>query len=334
MNDDTHWRLTPLVRRFQSESPQTTLRTAVHVRGRHGFTGEDAEVTLTPAEPDSGLIFSCRGLSYNVRQLEPQYAHHRTTTLAGPDSWEVMTTEHLLSAIHGLGITNLIITTGDNGRIPFFDGSADEFCGAMLDAGIRTQDPFTRASLYCQRTQRLEGSGGSFIEMRPPTTPALKITATIDFPAPIGIQTFVYQHSAASYCLQVGWARTFAAREFDSLDEVQRRLPVFEFQERYGGAYVDAPMLVFEKGKYLLQLRRHDEPVRHKIADFIGDLAVAGGDLHADVELFRPGHRLNGELVRALRTAAEESNVPRPRAVALLHPGDSHPLHKNRPTVL
>lgn len=319
MTEDPHSALPSFVTRYQSGSFQATLGTSVRLRGRHGFTGEDAEVTLAPAEPGSGLIFSCRGLSYGMRQLEPRYTQHRTTTLTGPNGWEVMTTEHLLSALHGLGITNVRITVGNNGRIPFFDGSAHEFCGAILDTGITTQDQFRREHVYCQREQRLEGSSGSFIELRPPTTPTMKIRATIEFPPPIGVQTFEYSHSAASYCLQVGWARTFATQEFDSLEQVQRRLPVFEFRESYGGAHVEAPMLVFEKGKYLLQLRRHDEPVRHKLADFIGDIAVAGGELHADVELFRPGHQLNAELVRTLREAVEQTSGPRARATTLLH---------------
>jgi UDP-3-O-acyl-N-acetylglucosamine deacetylase len=309
---DPHLALPPLVTQYQSASFQATLRTAIHLRGRDGFTGEDAELSLAPAEPEDGLVFSCGGLSYGVRQLEPRYTQHRTTTLAGPNGWEVTTTEHLLSALHGLGITNVTITVGDNGRIPFLDGSAHEFCAAILDAGIQTQDQFLRRYLYCQRYQRLEGSSGSFIELRPPTTPTMKIRATIEFPPPIGVQTFEYRHSVASYCLQLGWARTFAAQEFDSLEQVQRRLPVFEFHESYGGAHVEAPMLVFEKGRYLVQLRRHDEPVRHKLADFIGDIAVAGDDLHADVELFRPGHKLNADLVRALRGAVEQTSAPCP----------------------
>lgn len=309
---DPHLALPPLVTRSLSASFQATLRTTIHLRGRDGFTGEDAELSLAPAEPEDGLVFSCRGLSHRVGQLEPRYTQHRTTTLEGPNGWEVTTTEHLLSALHGLGITNVRIAVGDNGRIPFFDGSAHEFCGAILDAGITTQDQFRRRNLYCQRYQRLEGAGGSFIELRPPTTPTMKIRATIEFPPPIGVQTFEYRHSAASYCLQLGWARTFASQEFDSLEQVQRRLPVFDFHERYGGAHVEAPMLVFAKGRYLLQLRRHDEPVRHKLADFIGDIAVAGDDLHADVELFRPGHKLNADLVRALRGAVEPTSASRP----------------------
>jgi len=332
MTEDPQLALPPLVTRYQSGSFQATLRTSIRLQGRHGFTGDDAEVTLAPAEPGAGLIFSCRGLSYSLRQLEPRYSQHRTTTLAGPNGWEVMTTEHLLSALHGLGITNATITVGDNGRVPFFDGSAHEFCGAIIDAGIKSQDQFWRQYVYCQRDQRLEGSNGAFIELRPPTTPTLKIRATIEFPAPIGVQTFEYSHSVASYCLQVGWARTFATQDFDSLEQVQRRLPVFEFRESHGGAHVEAPMLVFENGKYLLQLRRHDEPVRHKIADFLGDIAVAGGDLHADVELFRPGHQLNAELVRALREAVGQTSASRAKVTTLLRVHRRHPRHKNRPT--
>jgi UDP-3-O-[3-hydroxymyristoyl] N-acetylglucosamine deacetylase len=300
----------PFVARYESASVQTTIATAIHLRGRDGFTGEDAELTLAPADPDDGLIFSCRGMAYRMRQLELRYTRHRTTTLAGPNDWEVTTTEHLLSAIHGLGLTNVRITVGDNGRLPFFDGSAHELCGAILDAGIKAQDPFRRRHLHCQRYQRLEGASGSFIELRPPTTPTMKVTATIEFPPPIGVQTFEYRHSVASYCLQLGWARTFATQDFDSLEQTQRRLPVFDFHESYGGAHVDAPMLVFQEGRYLVQLRRHDEPVRHKVADFIGDIAIAGDDLHADVELFRPGHKLNADLVRALRRAVDQTSPP------------------------
>jgi len=300
----------PLVSRYQSSSFQATLAQNLTLSGRDGFSGEHAEVMLAPAEPNSGITFTCRDVSFSLGALEPRYTSRRTTTLVASNGWQVTTTEHLLSAIYGLGVTNVHVTVGDNGSIPFFDGSSHEFCAAILRVGIKPQDQFRRRHLYCQRVARLDGDDTSYIEVHPPTTKSLRIAVTIEFQPPIGIQTFEYLHSVSGYCLHLAWARTFATKDFDSLEQVQRRLPAFEWRESHAGGYVDAPMLVFEGGRFLLPLRRDDEPVRHKLVDFIGDIALAGGELHADVTLHRPGHKLNADLVRLLRSASEGDGTP------------------------
>lgn len=196
---------------------------------------------------------------------------------------------------------------GDNGLIPFFDGSAHEFCNKILEVGVAEQEVYYRRAVYCQQTIRVVHQD-SYIQIDAPTTSGLKITANIDFPEPIGSQCLSYVHSALSYCLNIAWARTFATRDFVSEEATRRDLPSFRVAKKRGG-YVETPMLVFKGKEFITTLRRNDEHIRHKVLGFLGDLALLGYDLYGDVQIHRPGHALNWEFVRALRTRFNSQSI-------------------------
>lgn len=290
----------------QPLSHQATVARGIRFDGKAAFFDEAADVELCPAEPETGLVLLWRGRRFQALAEYISSSDFRTTAFS-PDGIDaakygnaIFTIEHIVSAIHGLGITNCDIHVGDNGLVPFYDGSAHDFCAQILDAGIEMQDKYYRRAIHCEQTVRVADTD-AFIEVTPSTTSGLRITASIEFAEPIGQQTFAYKHSPLSYCLHLAWARTFATRDFVSEEATKRHLPGFRIQYEKAGSFVETSMVVFKDGKWITTPRRPDEAIRHKVLDFIGDVALLGFDLHGDVALHKSGHALNCKFVRRLQ---------------------------------
>jgi UDP-3-O-[3-hydroxymyristoyl] N-acetylglucosamine deacetylase len=299
---------------YQPLLHQATVGGIVHFSGKAGFLSDDASIEIRPAEPDTGIAFVNKKSRIQAL-INYQYpSQFRTTSLLTKNGSDknteslIVTVEHVLSAISGLGITNCEINVGDNGLIPFMDGSANDFCNRILEVGIKTQDKYYRRALYVQRDIRVDHDD-AFMEAKPPTTDGLTIFAIIDFPEPIGKQEITYFNSPLSYCLNVAWARTFATKEFESEELTRKHMPIFALARKFRGSYVEAPMLVFKRKRFITSVRRVDEHIRHKVLDFIGDLALLGYDLYADVYLHKSGHKLNWEFVKKLNSELQNHAV-------------------------
>jgi len=293
---------------------QATVGGIVRCSGKAGFFPVDASIELHPSEPDTGIAFVYKNGRIQAHIDYQSPSEFRTTSLSpvnqgdGKTGSPIVTVEHILSALYGLGVTNCKIHVGDNGMIPFMDGSANDFCNRILESGINTQSRYYRRAVYCQQKIRVD-KDDAFIEVTPPTTVGLKISAMIDFPEPIGKQELTYFHSPLSYCLNVAWARTFATKDFESKELTRQRLPIFELVSKWRGSYVEAPMLVFRRKRFITSVRRIDEHVRHKVLDFIGDLALLGYDLYGDVRLHKSGHKLNWQFVKKLHSELQNQAI-------------------------
>lgn len=290
---------------YQVLENQATLSKPVSFEGTPAFFDGLAQVTLAPAKGDTGIVFHWRGHSFQAVSEHVQPSGLRTTVLSPSELLEVpesgiFTVEHLLSALGGLGITNCGIHVGDNGMIPFFDGSGHTFCDRILQAGIHVQETHHRQAIYCHESFEVS-NGDAWIRVEPPSGQGLRVSATIDFQEPIGKQQLEYIHSPLAYCLNIAWARTFATQPITSAEDVRQALPNFEIAEYKGGSYVESQMVVFDSNGFITTPRRNDEQVRHKVLDFIGDMSLVGFELRADVTMYRPGHALNLALAREVR---------------------------------
>lgn len=318
--------------RYQTSTLQTTIAEPVVVAGRAVFISGEARIVLRPSAPNTGIIFQFldEAIPARIENLVPSPI--RTTSLGILGGPQVCTVEHLLSAVYGLGICNLLIEVQHEGHVPFFDGSAEQFCNAILRVGVAPQAGYFKTAVYCQNSFSVSGPGGAVVRVDPlrrlgnateefssngplvrdtsPAThrdlesgmprPYLTLEVSIEFPEPIGIQKFNFSHTPQNYCLEVARARTFATKNTEDLTKMAKELPGLYYHERYGGSFVEAPILLFNEGKYLTTVRYENEPARHKALDLIGDLALFGYELRASVQAHRPGHRLNWELVKSL----------------------------------
>jgi UDP-3-O-[3-hydroxymyristoyl] N-acetylglucosamine deacetylase len=215
----------------------------------------------------------------------------------------IQTTEHLLSALIGMGVDNVIIEV-DNLELPILDGSALPYVQAFLNVGIRTQRRRRETIRVLKPVEVREGK--KFIGVYPGS--GYSIQYTIEFPAPIGRQSACVDLATESYGEFISPARTFG---YKADEKKLRDMGLIR------GACAENAIILGAKGPENGPLRFDDEYVRHKVLDLIGDLALAGRRIEGHVVAERAGHAMHTALVSRLmkdRSAWELANVPVPEA--------------------
>jgi UDP-3-O-[3-hydroxymyristoyl] N-acetylglucosamine deacetylase len=209
----------------------------------------------------------------------------------------ISTTEHLLSALIGLGIDNLIIEI-DNLEVPILDGSAKPYVDAIVDAGRKRQ---RRKREYLRILKPVEViEGAKFIGVYPGD--GYQIDYTIDFPSPIGRESLRADLESGDYDTLIAPARTFGFREDEAM---LRDMGLIR------GASAESAIILTRQGVENGPLRFPDEFVRHKVLDLIGDLALTGRRIWGRVVAERAGHAMHTALVQRLlrdRSAWELAN--------------------------
>jgi UDP-3-O-[3-hydroxymyristoyl] N-acetylglucosamine deacetylase len=275
-------------------SRQTTLRDHATVTGIGVHSGLPVTLTLHPAEPDTGIVFiRCGANGCEDRELKAHFrsvtATEFATVLGDQNGPAVSTTEHVIAALHGLGVDNAVIEI-DSAEVPIMDGSAAPFVAAIDQAGIATQTAMRR---YIQVLKPVRvGKNGCYGELRPHLQ-GLRIEADIEFDHPlIGKQSFAADIAPDVFRRELARARTFGfMRDVAKLWSAGYAL----------GASLDNTVVVAEDRVLNSEgMRFRDEFVRHKIVDAIGDLALAGAPLLAVYRSVRGGHKLNHAVVTAL----------------------------------
>ena len=217
----------------------------------------------------------------------------------------ISTTEHLLSALIGMGIDNVVVEL-DNLELPILDGSALPYVEAFQQAGIKTQ---RRRREYIRVLKPVEvRDNDKFIAVYPGD--GYSIDYQIDFPRPIGKSGFELDLSQGVYGAQIAPARTFGFRE----DEQKLR-----DMGLIRGVCESNAIVLTSGGVQNGPLRFRDEFVRHKVLDLIGDLALAGHQILGRVVAERAGHSMHTSLVSRLlrdRSAWELVTVAPPKRAA------------------
>lgn len=209
---------------------------------------------------------------------------HTVLGLEGSDV-SVATTEHFLAALTGLGYWDAVIDVTAP-ELPILDGSALP----MVKALNAWSAPHRPAPLIIDEPLNLR-RGASHATVTP--SDSFSITCVVEFDHPhVGRQEFRWDGSIARFRAELASARTFGF--LDEVDELRRR-------GLAGGGSLDNA-LVFGPDGPLNAPRFPDEPVRHKVVDAVGDLALFGRPLQAEITLVRPGHALMVELVRTIAT--------------------------------
>jgi len=271
---------------------QQTIAAAAAVSGVGYWSGQDVRVEFLPAPANSGLVFVRSDLDGCPRipaTIQHRVETPRRTTLQNGEA-RVEMVEHIMAALAGLGVDNCEIRV-DRSEMPGCDGSCLPFVEAIRTAGIVMQDAARRVQRI-ERTIRL-GNQQCWIEARPCRSDKLILSYELDYGAgnPIGRQSLEVSLSPRHFHMNLAPSRTFLLEAEAEAVKAQG----------LGLRTSCKDLLVFGKrGPIDNQLRFPDECVRHKLADLVGDLALAGCDLVGRFVAFRSGHRLNGELVRAI----------------------------------
>ena len=258
---------------------------------------------LLPAPAGSGIVFRRTDLdNFEIPANGRNVAKVSYATSLMRHGVLISTTEHLLSALVGMGVDNVIIEL-DNLELPILDGSALPYVEAFQSVGIRTQRR-RRETIRVLRPVEVR-EGNKFIGVYPGS--GYSIQYTIDFPAPIGRQKTSIDLAAETYGEYIAAARTFGYKA----DEKRLR-----DMGLIRGANARNAIISGIRGPENGPLRFHDEYVRHKVLDLIGDLALAGRRIEGHVVAERAGHAMHTALVSRLlkdRSAWELAHVPVPR---------------------
>jgi len=265
---------------------------------------------LIPAPAGSGIVFRRTDLdNFEIPATGRNVAKVSYATSLMRQGVLISTTEHLLSALIGLGVDNVIVEV-DNLEVPILDGSARPYVTAMLGAGFKRQ---RRKREYLRILKEIEVREGSkFIGVYPGE--GYSIHYTIDFPEPIGHETFIGDLEAGDYSSLIAPARTFGFRE----DE-----PMLRDMGLIRGASDECAIIIGGGEVQNGPLRFGDEFVRHKVLDLIGDLALAGRRIWGRVVAERAGHAMHTALVQRLlrdRSAWELAHRYEEPAVAATEP--------------
>jgi UDP-3-O-[3-hydroxymyristoyl] N-acetylglucosamine deacetylase/3-hydroxyacyl-[acyl-carrier-protein] dehydratase len=284
---------------------QRTLAAEARVSGRGLLEGVMAEVRIKPAPADSGLAFERTDLDPPVRI--PVCAEHsvprarRTTLKMGEASLD--TIEHCLSALAGLGVDNALIEV-HGPELPCGDGSALPFVDAILAAGLAEQDAPRRP--FRIREPIVIEEGRSMIAALPSESPGLRVVYELDYgdhSDRIRRQTLSFDPSLVDYRREIAPARTY------SLKEEAEALQAAGLGRHLSPKDV---LVIGEDGPIDNAFRFPDEPVRHKVLDVLGDLALVGRPIEGHIVAVRSGHALNRRLAMRIRDqmrAAERTRL-------------------------
>lgn len=268
---------------------QRSILREVSISGKSLHTGEDVHLTLKPAPANHGIVFKRLDL-FGKPELKPSIEFVtdlvRSTTIADGDA-KVHTVEHVLSALNGCGIDNVLIEM-DASEPPILDGSAKHFVNLIQQAEPVDQEA-DRSYFELEEPVSVTRGGSSIIAL---PHNGLRVTCTSTDDRGIHTQHLSLDVDPESYIAQIAPARTFTIYE-----DIEELLKLGKIK----GGSLDSAIVI--KGDKILSkepLRFKDEFVRHKILDIIGDIALVGMPVKAHFIAVRPGHALNAELSKVL----------------------------------
>ncbi len=284
---------------------QRTLKSLTRAVGVGLHSGQRVEITLRPAQADTGIVFRRVDLPQPVDIPMSAMAVTDTrlaSTLSNGDA-KVHTVEHLMSACAGLGLDNLYVDITAE-EVPILDGSAASFVFLLQSAGIELQNAPRRFIRITKPIEVREGVGAGQKWARLDPYHGYKLSFEIDFDHPAVDSTgqrVEFDMSVHNYSRDIARARTFG---FTKDVEMMRANGL-----ALGGGLDNAIVMDDYKVLNAGGLRYDDEFVKHKILDAMGDLYILGKPLLAAYSAFRSGHAMNNKLLRELlqRTDAWET---------------------------
>lgn len=266
---------------------EQTIAAPLEFTGVGLHSGAPVTMRLLPAPGGSGIVFRRTDLdNFEIPATGRNVAKVSYATSLMRQGVLISTTEHLLSALIGMGVDNAIVEL-DNLELPILDGSALPYVDAFRSVGIRTQRRRREVIRVLKPLEVREGK--KFIGVYP--SEGYNICYTIEFPSPIGEQDVCVDLAAETYGTAIAPARTFG---YMADEQRLRDMGLIR------GASPENAIVLDQHGPMNGPLRFSDEYVRHKVLDLIGDLALAGRRIEGRVVAERAGHAMHTALVSRL----------------------------------
>jgi UDP-3-O-acyl N-acetylglucosamine deacetylase len=262
---------------------QTTIKKVISFEGIGIHTGTYGKMLVKPAPENTGIIFSINGKNVPA-SIDYVYDTVHGVNLKHKDV-EIRSCEHILSALYGMGITNAIIELTEGNEIPAMDGS----CKTFVES-VEIEKQASAKKVFKPTEPIFITSKDSAILLSPAEEFKISFVAEYDYPG------FTPQYkslvvSSKVYLNEIAPSRTYT---FTGWVEDLKKQGLIQ-----GGSMENA--LIMDENGALNGLRFPDEPVRHKMLDVIGDIALTGVSLKCWIFGIKSGHSLNCELARRLK---------------------------------
>jgi UDP-3-O-[3-hydroxymyristoyl] N-acetylglucosamine deacetylase/3-hydroxyacyl-[acyl-carrier-protein] dehydratase len=305
---------------------QRTIGKTVSISGIGLHTGNPSTMTFRPAPENYGIRFKRADLPGSpeiLADIDHVTDISRGTTIAVGDA-DVRTTEHVLSAIMGCEIDNLVVELTTN-EPPVIDGSSKPFVDMILEAGFTEQNE-PKDYLVIENTIHYRSEGNDVDIVAFPLDD-FKVTVMIDYKNPaLGSQYTALFNMQKEFATEFAPARTFCfLHEVEELYDqglikggkfdnavviVDRHVPQNDLEALMAKLGIKDTVILGENG--ILnnkELRFKNEPARHKVVDLIGDLALIGAPIKGHIMAARPGHKSNIEFVKMLRNLYKQNKL-------------------------
>ena len=294
---------------------QQTLQKSYVFEGKGLHTGKSVRMTVAPAPVDSGIRFVRTDIGPDaiVEALAVNVSNTARSTTLTQNGVNVITVEHILSALTGLGVDNALVSL-DNEEIPILDGSAKPYCEAILADGLCVQDKERRYITLDKEIVYEDAVKGINVTVTPAEEPSYDIC--VDFNSKVvGVQN-AHWDPLMDYAREIACCRTFVFfHEIEYLynnnlikgGDIDNAIVIIEHpvpRERVEALCkgLSIPVPQHTEVGYLDNLRLHydNECARHKMLDLMGDLRLCGGFLKARVSAVKTGHYVNSQVARMI----------------------------------
>lgn len=292
---------------------QQTVKREYTFEGRGLHTGKFSHMTICPAPENFGIRFLREDVGVEIAATADKVSRtDRSTTISEGDV-AVVTIEHVLSALTGLGVDNALIKI-DNEEVPILDGSASYYVKSIAPDGLQQQEAERRYIEIDKEIEIKDEQTGSWVKITPADHMSYEVT--VDFGSRVlGVQSATWDE-ATDYVKEIAPCRTFCffheleflvSRGLVKGGDVENAIvivehPVTDEQVDNMCKLFNQPKLGVTPDGYLSNLVLHfpNECGRHKLLDLIGDLRLCGAYLRAHVSAYKSGHRINSQAAAAV----------------------------------
>lgn len=298
---------------------QQTLKKTYTFEGRGLHTGKYAHLTLKPAPEDFGIRFLRTDCGVEIPALATKVTKTDRSTTVSEGGVPVVTIEHLMSALTGLGVDNALVEV-DNDEVPILDGSAECYVRAIAPDGLAVQNAERKYIEIKEEIIIHYENTGSWVKISPASETSFGVT--VDFNSRVlGVQSAEWD-TKSDYIGEIAPCRTFvffheleflASRGLIKGGDVDNAIvivehPVTDAQIDSMCKFFGQPRLKVTEQGYLSNIKLHfpNECGRHKLLDLIGDMRLVGGFLKANVTAYKPGHGINSIAAKAVISKISE----------------------------
>jgi len=279
---------------------QKTISKSIVIGGVGLHSGKKVSMKLNPSEPNSGIVFKRVDIKKNNIVIPSVFnvsEANYCTTISNEFGIKVSTIEHLMGALYGLGVDNLLVEV-DNQELPILDGSAKTFIDEINSVGLKTSNIPIKIIKINNRVTIEDGSKKITIE---PSKISLDIDFEIKFNNPlIGTQrnkVKIYEEDLSDI---------FNSRTFCLFEDIEK---LREMNLAQGGTLQNAIVVKDEKILNEEGLRNKKEFVNHKILDCLGDIYLSGYKMVGNIKCSQGGHRLTNQVLRKVFENKENYSI-------------------------